>query len=246
MGFVNDMKTANGSKFDVDKMIAAVDSVHKKGGLVKISFGGATFSMSTYIKSADDAKEFAQNVAKVVEQDHLDGIDFDVEDATSADIQIAVIQECRKALGKSKLISYTLPASGELHDPYKTVLETIHEDIDAVNVMAYDVYWSGYDPIADFSNFMKLGVKKSQIVWGIMPGCHDASNEFTLVSDAKNAGNYIAANGLGGVMMWDINRDTDHRNQSGCLYQTGKPDGTYLKAVSQGIEAGMAQKSEII
>ena len=91
MGFVNDMKTADGSKFDVDKMIAAVDSVHKKGGLVKISFGGATFSMSTYIKSADDAKEFAKNVAKVVEQDHLDGIDFDVEDSTSGDIQIAVI-----------------------------------------------------------------------------------------------------------------------------------------------------------
>lgn len=47
--------------------------------------------MSTYIKSADDAKEFAKNVAKVVEQDHLDGIDFDVEDSTSGDIQIAVI-----------------------------------------------------------------------------------------------------------------------------------------------------------
>ena len=91
MGFVNEMKMADGSIFDVDKMIAAVDAVHKKGGLVKISFGGATFSMSTYIKNVDDAKEFAKNVAKVVEQDHLDGIDFDVEDSTSGDIQIAVI-----------------------------------------------------------------------------------------------------------------------------------------------------------
>ena len=47
-------------------------------------------------------------------------------------------------------------------------------------------------------------------------------------------------------MMWDINRDTDHRDQSGCLYQTGKPDGTYLTAISQGVQAGMAQTSKDI
>ena len=64
-------------------------------------------------------------------------------------------------MGKDKLISYTLPATGELHEPYKTILSTVHSDLDAVNVMAYDVYWSGYDPIKDFESFESIGVDKS-------------------------------------------------------------------------------------
>ena len=87
--------------------------------------------------------------------------------------------------------------------------------------MAYDVYWSGYDLIKDFESFESIGVDKSQIVWGIMPGWNDSSNEFTHISDAKDAGNYVASNGLAGVVMWDINRDTNHRSQTGCLFETG-------------------------
>lgn len=125
---------------------------------------------------------------KAVDLYDFDGIDFDVEDATAGDIQIAVIKACRQALGPNKLISYTLPGTGELHDPYGAVIKATHNDIDAVNVMAYDVYWSGYDPLTDFADIEDLGVAKEKIVFGIMPGCHDASNEFTSVDDAKKAG----------------------------------------------------------
>ena len=52
-----------------------------------------------------------------------------------------------------------------------------------------------------------------------------------------NAAKYVMENGLGGVMYWDVNRDTDHRSAAGKtseLYQTMKPDGTYLNAIHQG------------
>ena len=241
LGYINELKTPDETLYTVDELIADVKAVHKKGGLVKLSFGGATFSMATGVADVGSAAEFAQNVKKAVEQFDFDGIDFDVEDATSGDIQIAVIKECRKALGPNKLISYTLPGTGELHSPYSTVLSETHEDIDAVNVMAYDVYWTGYDPLTDFKDIEALGVAKEKIVWGVMPGCHDASNEFTTVDDAKSAAQQVAQLGLYGVMMWDINRDTNHRSQSGCLYETGLPDGTYVTAVAQGMSEAVSE-----
>ncbi len=72
---------------------------------------------------------------------------------------MAVIKECRAQLGPDQLISYTLPGTGELHNPYKSVLSASHEYLDAVNIMAYDVYWSGYDVLQDISDIEALGLK---------------------------------------------------------------------------------------
>ena len=33
-------------------------------------------------------------------------------------------------------------------------------------------------------------------------------------------------------MLWDANRDTDHRSKSSELFQTGQPDGSFMKAVA--------------
>lgn len=122
-------------------------------------------------------------MAKVVEQDNLDGIDFDVQDLADRDIQLYVLKHCRDQLGRNKLISYTIPGTGELHEPYKSVLQQGSQYLDYVNVMCYDVYWSAYDPTADFQAIEALGVPKSKIVWGVMPGCHDAPNEYTSIND---------------------------------------------------------------
>ena len=240
LGFINTLKTADKTLYTVDELIADVAAVHAMGGLVKLSFGGATFSMATHIPTPEAAVDFAKNVKKAVDLYDFDGIDFDVEGATSGDIQMAVLKECRKALGPHKLISYTLPGTGELHAPYSTVLQNSHQYIDTVNVMAYDVYWTQYDPLTDFTSIEGLGLTADKVVWGIMPGCHDASDEFTSVDDAKTAAQQVAKMGLAGIMMWDINRDTNHRSQSGCLYETGKPDGTYVTAMSQGISEILA------
>ena len=54
---------------------------------------------------------------------------------------------------------------------------------------------------------MVLGVPASKIVYGVMPGHHDAGNEYTTVEDAKAIAEYALEKGLAGVMTWDINRD---------------------------------------
>ncbi len=67
IGYINELKTADESIYDVDKLIADVQAVHKKGGKVKLSFGGATFSMSTGVPSVEAASAFAANVKKAVD-----------------------------------------------------------------------------------------------------------------------------------------------------------------------------------
>ena len=133
-----------------------------------------------------------------------------------------------------------------LINPYRSVIKQRHEQLDAINIMAYDYYWQGYDPLNDFAELISLGVPKDKIVWGIMPGRHDAMSEYTTVDDAVKTAKYVMENGLGGVMYWDVNRDTNHRSAPGKtseLFQTMQPDGTYLNAIHQGFnEAKMKMK----
>mmetsp|Transcript_18680 Transcript_18680/g.33800 ORF Transcript_18680/g.33800 Transcript_18680/m.33800 type:complete len:322 (-) Transcript_18680:46-1011(-) len=228
IGYINQQTAPDGSIYDVDKLKADIDSVHSKGGLVKLSFGGATFSMSRAITSTSAADSFVANVVAVVAQDNFDGVDFDVEDgSTPADLQVYMFNKLRGSLPSNKSISYTIPATSENNLPYKQVLQQAGWGFSAVNVMAYDVYWSGYNAIADFQEIAALGIPMNKIVWGVMPGCHDAPNEFTSVDDARTIAQEVLSNGLKGAMIWDVNRDTNHRSVTGCLYETNQPDATY-------------------
>jgi len=240
IGFLNSQQASDGSSYDVDDLIADVNSIHSRGGKVKLSFGGATFSMGWHIQSSQEATAFAQNVSEAVKQFGLDGIDFDVEDGNpSASIQLDVYKACRSYLGSSKLMSYTIPATIEPYDPWHTVLSQGHSYFDAVNVMAYDVGWSGYNFTRDdLETLEALGVPPSKVVYGVMPGAHDVSSEYTSVQDAQNIAKYVKSNGLAGVMLWDVNRDTNHRtgySPGSNLYETGQPDGTYINAVSSSL-----------
>lgn len=218
----------------------AVDKIHRNGGKVKLSLGGATFSMSTVVKSQADAETLAQNIAAVCKQDGLDGIDFDIEDAgTSADLQLYVYRRCRELLGPNALISYTFPAQGEMYEPYATVIKNGAQYFSAVNVMCYDYYWTGYNPLDEFARLESMGVPASKIVWGVMPGHADDPKEYVTVQNAIQIANCVKTN-FGGLMMWTINRDTNHR--TGCngqdnVYETGQPDGTYVNAISTTLHA---------
>eukprot|EP00091_Calanus_sinicus_P018787 TRINITY_DN4400_c0_g1_i5.p1 TRINITY_DN4400_c0_g1~~TRINITY_DN4400_c0_g1_i5.p1 ORF type:complete len:111 (-),score=29.04 TRINITY_DN4400_c0_g1_i5:17-349(-) len=105
--------------------------------------------------------------------------------------------------------------------------------------MAYDYYWTGWTFDLDLEQLTGLGLPPSKIVYGVMPGHHDAGNEYTTVEDAVAATNYALDKGLGGVMTWDINRDCRGRmgNPDGTdnLYQTGHGDGVYLDAISSAL-----------
>ena len=83
-----------------------------------------------------------------------------------------------------------------------------------------------------------------QIVWGFYIGCNyeyypdiDVEQAIVYTEKAKSLG-------LAGVMIWSINRDTDHRQSYDagvCNFaQTGLPDGTYHTAISHVIDTPKA------
>ena len=113
-----------------------------------------------YFQSAD-AEKFAKSIKELKDQHGLDGIDLDVESSgSSADIQIHLIKSLREECGSDFHITYTVPALVESVDPWmKTMKESI-EYMDAINIMAYDVYWEGYDWMMDITALEELGVPR--------------------------------------------------------------------------------------
>jgi len=217
-----------------------IEAIHQKGGYAKIALGGAKYSMSFHVHSVEDATDFAKKMAEAANDLGLDGMDLDVEDSgADADVQIAVIKETRRLLGPNFHITYTISALTSQIEPWRSTIMATVSELDAVNVMGYDVYWEGWNIDQDVEQLVGLGVPLDKIVYGVMPGHHDAANEYTTVEDAVEAAKYVLEKGLGGVMTWDINRDCRGRmgNPSGedNLFQTGQGDAVYLDAISSGL-----------
>jgi len=230
----------NGIECNISNVVAGIEAVHKAGGRVKVAFGGALYSMSLAINDQATAEQFCDSVAQMRDEYHIDGIDLDIEDGgTSAQLQIHVLKSCREKLGPDFLITYTLPALSSNVEPWMGTIRDGGQFLDYINVMAYDVYWTGYDYVMDIEALEAIGIAKSKIVLGIMPGHHDAGNEYTSIEDAQTAALFAKEQGLGGVMTWDINRDCDQRMNyapgQDNLYQTGQPRAAFVNLLSQTI-----------
>jgi chitinase len=232
IGFINSQVARDGLPYTQDRLSRDIASVHSQGGKVKLSFGGATFPMHRAVSAVAD---FTSKAVEAVHQFGLDGLDIDIEDRdTSADSQIDVFTRLRAAL-PDKLISYTVPAVAHKVPMYHQVLMTAGSTLSSLNVMAYDVYWSDYQPLVDFQAFVALGIPMSRIVWGVMPGFSDCPSEFTSVDDARHIAGLVKAHGLGGVMMWSLNRDTNHRATQTRQSQTGLPDATFTQVFASAL-----------
>jgi len=217
-----------------------IEAIHEKGGFVKIALGGAKYSMGLHVSSVEQATEFAEAMAATAEDIGLDGMDLDVEDSgTGAEVQIALIKETRRVLGPDFHITYTIPALTAQIEPWRSTIAGCVEELDSVNVMGYDVYWTGWDIEQDLELLVGLGVPLDKVVYGVMPGHHDAGNEYTSIQDAVEAAQFVLERGLGGIMTWDINRDCrgrlGHPDGEDSLYQTGQGDAAYLDSISSAI-----------
>jgi len=228
----------NGIESNISNVVEGIEAVHNAGGLVKVAYGGALFSMSSAVSDEATAEQFCDSVVEMRNTHNVDGIDLDIEDGgTSAKLQTHLLKSCRTKLGPDFLITYTFPATAELVEPWHSTLLNGNKYLDYINIMAYDVYWSGYDVAADIEALQGLGIPKRKIVYGLMPGHHDASNEYTSLEDARDAALFAKEEGLGGVMTWDINRDCDQRmnypHGQDNLYQTGKPQAAFVDLLSR-------------
>ena len=82
------------------------------------------------------------------------------------------------------------------------------------------------------NSYIKISL---QILWGFYIGCY---HENIHVEEAMAYAEKAKSSGLAGVMVWSINKDTNHRFEhpydGACSpTQTGLPDGTYHKAIGQ-------------
>jgi len=209
--------TQTGSTFNVTGVDCSAQDLqqilsmaHSAGKFVKMSFGGATYGFSPYLTSVSAAQEMAQAIANFVQQYGFDGADFDIEDYPAANLQIALLQAVRDLLPNA-LISYTPKAPASTTAPYDQVIQGAYESLTSISIMAYDAY-QGYSYQTDVQGLLDMGVPANKIVVGLMPGDDDMGT-LTTLADVTIAAQFAQAKELGGVMIWDLNRD--HENLTG-------------------------------
>lgn len=211
---VTDTFAITGLNCDQATLTSFVTQTHNAGKKVKISVGGATYPLAGFLTSDAAAQGMANAIANFVIANNLDGVDFDIEDYYYAPnwgtLQIALIQHTRTALGNNAIISYTPKTPTSSSFAYDVVSQGVCSIVDAINIMAYDYgVGTGYTYQADVGSMVDMGIPISVIGIGLMPGADDLG-VITTLPDIVTAADFIIANGLVGMMQWDLNRDYEN------------------------------------
>lgn len=205
-----------------------IDKFRKKGGDVRISFGGANGSeLGLACKSPE---ELAKAYGKVIDAFKLKKVDFDIEGSTLPNTDantrrakaIAQLQKEHKDLD----VSYTLPVLPEgLTKDGTNLLKNAKENgvkVSSVNIMAMD-YGPKYT--GDMGKYAtqaatatqkqvkeSLGVSDDAKAWktvAITPmiGVNDQKAEVFKTDDAKEVKKFADSKGMGWTSMWSATRD---------------------------------------
>lgn len=213
----NNQFSINGPQCIQGALPQFISEAHASGMKVKVSVGGATFPLSGILTSTEAAQGMASALASFVNDNSLDGVDFDIEDYPAVENQVALIKATRGLLPNA-LISYTSKTPAASTAPYDQIIPQIVPYISYVSLMCYDsgsntsagytgpVSSSGYSYVVDVQGLIGLGVPASLICLGFMPGLDDMG-VMTSLQYISDAAKYVLENGLAGVMYWDANRD---------------------------------------
>jgi hypothetical protein len=205
-----------------------IDELRKKGGDVRISFGGANGSeLGIACKSED---ELAKAYGKVIDAFKLKKVDFDIEGSTLPNTEantrrakaIAQLQKEHEDLD----VSYTLPVLPEgLTKDGTNLLKDAKDNgvkVSSVNIMAMD-YGPNYK--GDMGKYAtqaatatqkqvkeSLGVSDDAEAWktvAITPmiGVNDVAAEIFKPEDAKEVKQFADSKGMGWTSMWSATRD---------------------------------------
>lgn len=98
-----------------------VTAFHQAGKKVKLSVVGSSYLLSSFLTSTTATQSMANAVAIYVQQNNLDGVDFDIEDFLPAILQIALIQVMHNFL-PNKIIIYTSMTPDLITQSYVTVI----------------------------------------------------------------------------------------------------------------------------
>lgn len=217
-------------------LVTAATWVHAKGGQVKLSFGGATYPI-TSAPDFSNLSALASDVASVINDTTIgftwDGVDFDIEcnappGMTSqeyATTLLSFLQQVR-ALCPHKIISLTFPSQGWGNwEVYLAQDLASHLGVvDYINFMEYDIWIAAPSYLqqiqADIvtytaptgtapapNNSPGWGLPAELIQLGLMTGTDD-QGQVLLQQDAYTLAQYAVSKGLYGVMTWDLTRDS--------------------------------------
>eukprot|EP00359_Climacostomum_virens_P008634 CAMPEP_0204915632 /NCGR_PEP_ID=MMETSP1397-20131031/13603_1 /ASSEMBLY_ACC=CAM_ASM_000891 /TAXON_ID=49980 /ORGANISM="Climacostomum Climacostomum virens, Strain Stock W-24" /LENGTH=273 /DNA_ID=CAMNT_0052087769 /DNA_START=333 /DNA_END=1151 /DNA_ORIENTATION=- len=200
--YVNDQVTSSFLIFGFTQLNTSIRSVKNRGGKASVAFGGATFSWSSTITTSTQASSFSSNVVSLASSHGLDGVEFShVDPSASAAIFKNIIDGIRASTTTLE-ITYTIPGTAPFVNPWRQALTENASNLNFVQIMAYDTYKLSYSIQADIDELVSLGIAKSKIIIGMMPGCHDEPFNFTTSEDVNNVASLVKRQGMAGIALW--------------------------------------------
>lgn len=223
-----------------------VDLIHKAGGKVSLSVGGANSAYNYYGSTMYGQPWLvATYLNQAIQNYGLDGVDFDVEGNASlmpadfANQQAQVINTLR-SLNSSVYISLTLPAQAwGTKDYQQQLLNLTIGNIDTFAPMEYDLW---VDPAHSYAQQVQWDINyyitnwkipPDKITLGLMPGPDDMNRNLSL-QDAIDLAKWAKSQGLYGVMTWDADNDAQG------------VDGNQPYAYTRGIESVLTPSTTIL
>jgi PKD repeat protein len=202
-----------------------------------IAAGGWGVSNGFSPMAADDTTRanFVYNIGMFLDNYGLDGVDIDwepIDTETKKNNQAILLDDLRRELPEDKLV--TVAVNAERLDLY----DWSAEDVDWVNVMAYDMNWrhgnhSNFDDaVAALERYEAEGIPKEKLALGIPFYGRDAQTKpikyeevvdlctplpsenycdgyfFNGIDMVKQKSQFVLDNNYAGVMIWNLGQDT--------------------------------------
>lgn len=184
-----------------------VKDAQARGISLKISLGGAAGAVILPDPSINRAyyENAGSSLAAFMQQYGFSGVDLDIENFNTTASQVALIESFRDHLGSAAQITYTVEGTLPLSMNYQQVIQACKGILTAVNLMAYDTFWSGYDFKEDIATLQSWGLENSQIILGVFPEAGGKEGGNTL-EQIREMAKFAKTEGLQ-VSFWDINND---------------------------------------
>lgn len=211
---------------DTERVKKIIHFFQKKNKKVLLSIGGEDVIL--WNLDTIDIALFCDEIKKIVDEYHLNGIDIDYELTQNRDKLPLFITTLRNLLPKDKyLITYagfSIGAYGieghEHHewDHYPTkgsdiaILKEIRNEVDWVSIMSYNAFFPTiqppYRPEEALLAFQVLMGDKSKVLLGIMLGKQDSPKEFVVTSKQVRAWiEFVKKEKFRGLMFFQLSND---------------------------------------
>ena len=201
----------------IDNVKSITNLVHNNNMKISLSIGGATYPF-TGSDLYSQSGLLASNICSILNTCGFDGVDFDIEDPATGynDDYInntSSLINTIKNLNPNLYITLTTAAQAWAPGMWQPiVLNNTIGNLSAWQPMEYDIWiqTSYYNQIMSDINYYHNNwfIPYNKMVLGLIPGSDDMGHNLSL-QDALNLTSFAKLNGMGGMMTWDANIDSN-------------------------------------